>query len=126
VLGRKTIWVAMTDRELLLEINAKLDQLLSLRQHNTPAIPNIAAHLRAIATHADGAKFYTSDLVELANMPDYSELRSAIISLCGAVNAKKLAKFLNKIEGNPIGGLRIERVGHDREGVLWILRDCGI
>jgi|WetSurMetagenome_2_1015567.scaffolds.fasta_scaffold695374_1 hypothetical protein len=110
--------------ELLIEISGKLDQLLARGQHATPAIPNIAEHLRVIAAKTTNTVFTTSELVVHSANPENTSLCAALIGMAGSVNARKIGKVLRNVEGMEIGGLRVERVAQERDGIVWIVRVC--
>ena len=39
-------------------------------------------------------------------------------------NCRTLGKLFRRLEGRAIGGLQLERIGTDRDGVIWRLRVC--
>jgi hypothetical protein len=46
-------------------------------------------------------------------------LHDAIVSAVRAINGRRVGKLLRRIEGADIDGLRVVRVGMDREGISW-------
>jgi hypothetical protein len=110
--------------ELLREIR---DEVRGLRadlapRWRTPTRADLGEHLRAIAAVVGGRIFSVAELLEHAAIPEGEALRAAIVALVGSTNGKRLGKFLRRIEGEEIAGLRVERVGEDRLGAAWVLR----
>jgi hypothetical protein len=49
---------------------------------------------------------------------------AAAIRACDLDNAKQLGKLLRRMEGRDVGGLTCVRLGAERDGVVWTLREC--
>jgi putative DNA primase/helicase len=58
----------------------------------------------------------------------HPDLREALLSVAGdggAINSKRLGKWLSANLGRPVNGLRLMEAGEDRNGVkLWMLDSC--
>ena len=85
---------------------------------------DLAEHLHAVAVIVERRIFSINELLAHAAIPEGEAIRAAIIGMVGSLNGKRLGKLLRRIEGENIGGLRIERVGEDRLGAAWVLREC--
>ena len=85
----------------------------------------LAALLPALdATIGSGYVWTARELCEHAQT-EGSLLRAPVAAIVGAFDARAaptLGKYLHRVEGLSVGGLRIERVGVGREGALRILR----
>jgi len=108
---------------LLRTIDTKLDLLLSHAAH-VQALPHKAALSRddrallpVLAATVEDLAFSTREVMERAALFDV-ELRAALAA-AGLINARKLGKWLRTIEGRTIAGLRLERIGVDRDGIIW-------
>lgn len=100
---------------LLLEI---LGELRAIRAAiapgpHAPLEPGAEALVLAISAHAGDLLFCARELVE------HSRLRAAIVAAVGELNSRRLGRLLRRLEGREIAGVRIERVGEDRDGVAW-------
>jgi hypothetical protein len=84
---------------------------------------DLVAPLRAIRAVVGDRAFSVSELLVHAAIPEGESLRSAIVVLAGALNARKVGKLFRTIEGLDIGGLRVERIDADRDGVVWRLHE---
>lgn len=118
-------------RTLLAEQRQLREELQALRSsvergRDKPAPPaGIAEHLRAISAMVEGRSFSINELLaHAAILSEGKALREVIVGMVGALNGKRLGKLLRRIEGQDIGGLRVERVGADRLGAIWVLRVC--
>lgn len=79
-----------------------------------------AALLAAIAAHAGERVFSAAEVARHAGVVT-SDLEDAIIGSCGAVNARRIGKYLARIEGLNLGGRAVRRVGSDASGAIWRL-----
>ena len=68
------------------------------------------------AAVADRA-FSGRELIQHAALVD-GELRAAL-DVAGLNTARRLGKFFKMIEGQTIAGVRLERIGVDRDGLIW-------
>ena len=101
----------MTDRlvELLL---AACDECGGLKAHA------LFAELRAIA---QGKAFGAAEICAHAVLPDNHRLRAAIEAVCGEVSARKLGKALARWEGIQLASLRVDCIGNDACGIVWMV-----
>lgn len=100
----------------LIELRAIRALLQSIDARLAPPTPADAGDLlRAIYAAIGDKAFAASELVVLAQMPQASALREAI----GVLNARRLGKRLQEIEGEAIGGLTVLRTGVDSAGIVW-------
>ena len=102
-------------REILDElraIRAALD-----RGTHQPNDQGAARLLSIISVEVEGRVFSSAELVEHARITP--PLREAIVDVVGELNARKVGKFLRRVEGRTLGELRIDRVGADSVGVAW-------
>ena len=51
------------------------------------------------------------------------ELRQAL-DVAGITSARRLGKLFQQIQGRDVGGLRLERIGDDYHGAVWMFREC--
>jgi len=79
--------------------------------------------VRAIAAASNGLTFTVAELLLHAEIvADHAadqRLHDAIVGAVGQVNGRRLGKLLGRIEGHEFDGLRIVRVGADRNGITW-------
>lgn len=110
---------------LLREIRDELRLLRAdLAGHGRRPQTDAANLLRLIATFAGDRAFSARELVDHAKLPTSSDLLAAIVAAVGTVNPRKLGKCLRRLEGLDLDGLRLEVVGVDRSGLIWLLRVC--
>jgi len=77
---------------------------------------------KAIAATAPDRMFTSSELIAHAALPEATILRSAITATIGELNTRTLGKLLKRIEGQNLGGLLVERIGSESDGVCWRIR----
>lgn len=65
----------------------------------------------------DDLGFNVAELLEHAQVSP--EMQTAIVQAVGALNGKKLGKWLRRIEGHYFDNTRIVRNGTTREGISW-------
>ncbi len=71
--------------------------------------------------------FSASDLVDHCHLAQAAALRAALTDACGGVlDARRVGKLLQRIQGVPQDGVVIRRHGEDREGALWICGSAGV
>lgn len=79
--------------------------------------------LQAIAAASGGLKFTVAELLlhaeVVADRAADQHLHDAIVGAAGAINGRRLGKLLGRLEGTELDGLRVVRVGADREGITW-------
>lgn len=74
--------------------------------------------LLIIAGHVHDRAFVSLELAAHAQIdPD---LRRALVA-AGLTNVRKIGKWLRRIERDPIAGFRLERIGTERDGIVWRL-----
>jgi hypothetical protein len=76
--------------------------------------------VRAIRETVGSRVFTSSELVHHAQLVPL--LNEAIISALGALNTRKVGRFLRRIEGRDFDGTTIVRVGEDSSGLVWAAR----
>jgi hypothetical protein len=84
-----------------------------------PPVPHEAI-IAALVTSVAYTMFSSREVIDRAERLD-RELRAAL-NAADLLNARKLGKFLQGIEGRVIGGVRLERLGVDNQGAVWIFR----
>lgn len=99
--------------DILTEIRALRADLAGRRR---PEPANILATMHV----AVGATAFTS--VELLNHAQATggDLRQAL----DGMSPRAIGKLLRKLEGRDVGGLRLERAGVERGGIVWCLQVC--
>jgi hypothetical protein len=80
------------------------------------------ALLRAIHDHVRERPFTCFDLVDHVEVANAEKLGAAIMAACGALSPRRVGRLLRSIEGEPLEGLRVVRVGISRAGILWQLK----
>lgn len=86
------------------------------------AVDDRGALLAPIAGYVKGTAFSAAEVIHHAAVVA-SPLREALAA-AGVVNARQLGKWFRRIEGRDIGGLRLTRIGVDRDGVIWRVCEC--
>ena len=119
----------MSTEALLGEILTELQALRTAVERERPRRPqdlgaDLGEHLRTISAVVQDRLFSVSELLAHAAIPEGEALRAAIVGLVGALNGRRLGKFLRSVEGQDVAGLRVERIGVDRLGAVWALRVC--
>jgi hypothetical protein len=100
-------------RGLRAEVRAALEE----RRRPASDDERTARFLSIIAVTAADRVFSSAELVAHARL--VPALRDAIVENLDALNARKLGRWLRRIEGRGIAGLRVERIGADGAGVAW-------
>jgi hypothetical protein len=109
--------------ELLREIRDEVRGLRAdLAPRRSPTRADHGKHLRAISAVVGARVFSVAELIEHGMIVEGEAVRAAIVALVGELNGRKLGKLLRDIEGREIAGLRVERVGEDSRGIIWVLR----
>jgi hypothetical protein len=110
-------------------LTALLDEMRAVRRlleearRPEPGEARYAELVRAIAATARERVFSSAELIQHAEVA--TELRAAIVSAIGSLNARKLGRALRRVEGTDIAGLVVARVGADSGGVSWRIRVSG-
>ena len=102
---------------LLTQIAADMRAIRTTLEHGAQQ-----EHLRAMRQSVADRSFTIRELLMHSNVD--SLLRAAIIGFAGTTNARKLGKKFSEIEGVNFDGLRVVRVGNDRDGAVWGIKDC--
>lgn len=116
--------IVATQRELL-EGQRAILSALGTRQAAASGGENYGPLLLAIYPHTQHGTFSGRQLVALATEPANEVLRTVIVKTVGELNARKLGKLLARIDGREFDGLRVEYVGDERDGAIWLVRVCG-
>ncbi len=103
--------------DLLLE--QILEQLVIANARRTMPPPDIAKHLKTIYLVVGDRLFTSAELVAHAALPQAADLRSALISIAGTCEPKRIGHLFKKIAGVDYDGLQIVRVRVERDGVVW-------
>jgi hypothetical protein len=106
--------------ELLTEIRddqRRVLRLLEEERRPAPVDERAGKLLAVIAEHVGDRVFSSAELVTHARLAP--ALRFAIVESFGALNARRIGKWLRRVEGQVLGGLRVERIGADALGVAW-------
>jgi hypothetical protein len=79
----------------------------------------IAAVLLPVLASVAGSRCFTArEVIAHANVEP--SLRDAL----GVSSARRLGKYFRSIEGRKVNGFQLERIGAERDGLLWIVRVC--
>jgi len=81
---------------------------------------NSRRFLIAIAEIVKGHAFTSAEL--MAHARDVSPTLRQAFAAAGVTSARRLGKRLQRLQGRPLGGLYLERVGADYTGAIWLLR----
>ncbi len=86
-----------------------------------PAQPErFAALLPIVAEFAGQRAFNTAELIRHALLPEAAALRAGIMDAVGVEHqARKLGKWLRRVDGQIIGCLQLHRIGRDAQGAIW-------
>jgi hypothetical protein len=85
----------------------------------------LAAVLPAIATAVGDRLFTVSELQRHARLAEFGSLRAAIERAGGG---NRLGRLLKRAAGYDVGGLRVEHIGEDRDGLVFTVvsaANCG-
>lgn len=107
-------------RELVAEIRQLRADLARPSRGAAVDSESVETLLIAIADVTEGRKVFS--VSELLLCAESAPALRAAIEAAGITNGKRLGKLLARIEGQSYGGLRIQRVGSDAMGALWV---CG-
>ncbi len=111
-------------RAILAELRELRAEVAELRAERRPVGRADAGLVRAIATAFPGSYVFSArELMEHAQLPTAAPLADALAA-SGSPSARHLGKTLRRIEGRDFDGLRVVRVGDDRDGAVWQLRVC--
>ena len=107
--------------EVLRSISVALNRVAqALEDRDRPAGNGDAARLlAAIYARAGDRTFVAAELCEHAALPGAEALAAAIIKAVGSLNPRKVGRALRAVEGEPLGGLVVRRIGDDRLGLVW-------
>lgn len=110
----------MTD-DIALAILTELRAIrLALDARQQPAADAaMVTFVRAVHASIGPRLFTAGDLAAHAALAGSSALRSAILGVCRGLGARPLGRALRRLEGRPMAGLRVERIGIERDGVVW-------
>lgn len=101
--------------ELLREVLVELRGIrAALERRSDVDRPEVAALLIAIFEAVGTRAFSGPELIDYAEVSSNARLLAA----CGS-NARKLGRIFRRIEGEACAGLRVERVGDSRAGIVW-------
>jgi len=109
--------------EALALLRQILERLVAIEARLAVRKPEISAAdaelVRRIAEAVGARTFSGWEVVDHARLPGAADLRAAVVAAIGSENSQRLGKRLQRVEGQDVGGLRVVRVGVDRDGVLW-------
>ncbi len=72
--------------------------------------------LLAVAEFVEETAFSVAEVIAHAAL--VGPLREAL-DAAGATNGRKLGKLFRRLEGGPVAGVRLVRIGVDRDGLVW-------
>ena len=109
---------------ILVEVRDELRALrrdLARAESGRPAQPErFAALLPIVAEFVGQRAFNTAELIRHALLPEAAGLRAGIMDAVGVEHqARKLGKWLRRVEGHIIGCWRVHRIGRDAQGAIW-------
>lgn len=102
--------------EIRTELHA-LRREITKQRANTDEVHK--ALVQAIHSVVADRIFTSGDLAEHAMVPCAADLNAALLRVVPRVNARAIGRTLRALEGRDLGGVRIERAGKDRDGILW-------
>ncbi len=109
----------MTD-DIAIAILAELRAIrLALAGRACAADDSSIAFLRAVHAAVGARVFTAGDLAAHAALPGSAALRAAILAVCRGLGARPLGRALRRVEGRPMAGLCVERIGAERDGIVW-------
>ncbi len=100
----------------LARIEAKLDQLLAASPKSRQSSKQDGRLLQAVVGAIPDCVFSSNEL--LAHAAVHDALRDAFAAV-GIRSARQLGKRLQKLQGQSIGGLLVNRHGSDASGAIW-------
>jgi hypothetical protein len=105
--------------DLLRELISEVQGLRAdLNRGRAPSVDSLSdALLPVLAASVADKAFSAREVIQHAALVD--GLLRAALAAAGLVNARKLGKWLRAIEGRALAGLRLERIGLDRDGIIW-------
>jgi len=63
--------------------------------------------------------FTAGEVITNSELSVAAALREALVAALGAANARALGKLLRRVEGLELDGMRVQRCGQERDGVVW-------
>ena len=111
------------DRDDLVERNTRLEARIEVLERR--ARPRDADDMRVLVAMADcgvGERPFSAAAV-VRHAPAAPDLAEAL-EAADCESPKSLGRLFARVEGLDLHGLRLDRVGEDRYGVVWILRIC--
>jgi hypothetical protein len=106
-------------RELVEEVRGLRADLARERGRSPARDASVEALLPVLAAAVADRAFTSREVVEHAVVD--GALRAAL-DKAGVVTGRQLGKWLRRAEGRAIAGVRLERIGTDRDGVIWRVR----
>lgn len=70
-------------------------------------------------------EFSSAELSRHATLPAAANLEAAIILSIGSLQPRRIGKALDSLQEKNFGGLVILRLGEDRNGAFWAVREWG-
>ena len=114
----------MTDPDAIALLRAVLDELRGIRlaletaaaagARQSPSRP-----VTGVSRGRRGSGVFSCEVIAHARV---DAALHAALGVAGLGNARKLGKFFRTIEGETHAGVRLERIGVDRDGVIWRVR----
>ena len=101
-------------RDLIVEVR---DLRADLRNQYRPRPTGRETALVRLAAAVGDRAFSAREAIQHAELLD-RELAAAF-TVAGLTSARQLGVFFHYIEGQTIAGLRLERLGQDRDGAIW-------
>ena len=102
-------------RELITEVQGLRADLVHERErHHKKSAADLVLTL---AASVENKAFSTREVIAHATRVE-GDL-SAALEVAGLSNPRQLGKWLRTIEGRTIAGVRLERIGIDRDGIIW-------
>jgi DNA-directed RNA polymerase subunit N (RpoN/RPB10) len=105
-------------RQIVVELRRIAD---ALEQRQQPSAGDARELIECIDAAVEGRAFSCRGLIEHSRLEleHARRLRSAVVNTIGTLNARRLGKYLRRIEGVPAGELVLRRIGVDRYGCIW-------
>lgn len=102
---------------LLVRQNELLAEMLSeIRAQRGRRRPSRAHLLAAIATAVEERLFTAAEVLRHAEV---NATLARALDAAEIATARSLGKYLRRIEGRTIDGVRVDRIGEDRDGMIW-------
>jgi hypothetical protein len=77
--------------------------------------------LSVIAAAVQGREFSAVEVMKHARV---TPVLAQTLTAARLTNARALGQYLLRVEGRPVGHVRVQRIGEDRDGIIWRCEFC--